>query len=320
MLFTSYRFIGFMAAVFLLYYLLPKKCQWPFLLAASYTFYYIANPYYLIFIGVTTVSTYAVSLRIDAWKERQDAYLKSHKDTLNREEKKANKASVKAKQWRWLLLCLVFNLGILAVLKYTNFMIANLNGLLEAFGRGGRISFADLILPMGISFYTFQTMGYIIDVYRGTCRAEKNLFRLALFVSFFPQLVQGPISRYNDLAKSLYERHDFDTKTVSYGLYRILWGYFKKVVVADRILAAVNTIINDPETYQGGFVFVGMLFYALELYADFTGGIDITIGIAETMGITVTENFRRPYLSKNIKEYWKRWHITMGTYLCVSLC
>lgn len=314
MLFTSYRFIGFMAAVFLLYYLLPKKCQWPFLLAASYTFYYIANPYYLIFIGVTTVSTYAVSLRIDAWKERQDAYLKSHKDTLNREEKKAYKASVKAKQWRWLLLCLVFNLGILAVLKYTNFMIANLNGLLEAFGRGGRISFADLILPMGISFYTFQTMGYIIDVYRGTCRAEKNLFRLALFVSFFPQLVQGPISRYNDLAKSLYERHDFDTKTVSYGLYRILWGYFKKVVVADRILAAVNTIINDPETYQGGFVFVGMLFYALELYADFTGGIDITIGIAETMGITVTENFRRPYLSKNIKEYWKRWHITMGTW------
>ena len=154
MLFTSYRFIGFMAAVFLLYYLLPKKCQWPFLLAASYTFYYIANPYYLIFIGVTTVSTYAVSLRIDAWKERQDAYLKSHKDTLNREEKKAYKASVKAKQWRWLLLCLVFNLGILAVLKYTNFMIANLNGLLEAFGRGGRISFADLILPMGISFYT----------------------------------------------------------------------------------------------------------------------------------------------------------------------
>lgn len=314
MLFTSYSFIGFITVVFLLYYLIPRKCQWPFLLVASYVFYYIASPSYLIFIGATTVSTYMVSRRLDALKEMQDAYLSSHKETLSREEKKAYKASVKAKKWRWLLLCLFFNLGILAVLKYTNFVIANFNGILHALGGGGQISFLDLVLPMGISFYTFQSMGYIIDVYRGTCPAEKNLFRLALFVSFFPQLVQGPISRYNDLAKSLYERHDFDTKTVSYGLYRIMWGYFKKAVVADRILTAVNTIIQNPDTYQGCFVFVGMMFYALELYADFTGGIDITIGIAETMGITVTENFQRPYLSKNIKEYWKRWHITMGTW------
>lgn len=314
MLFTSYSFIGFITVVFLLYYLIPKRCQWPFLLAASYTFYYIASPSYLIFIGVTTVSTYVVSLRLDALKETQDAYIKSHKETLSREEKKAYKASVKKKQWSWLLLCLFFNLGILAVLKYTNFMIANFNGILHALGNGGQISFIDLVLPMGISFYTFQTMGYIIDVYRGTCPAQKNLFKLALFVSFFPQLVQGPISRYNDLSNSLYERHDFDTKTISYGLYRILWGFFKKAVVADRILTAVNEIIQNPDTYQGGFVFVGMMFYALELYADFTGGIDITIGIAETLGITVTENFQRPYLSKNIKEYWKRWHITMGTW------
>lgn len=314
MLFTSYSFIGFITVVFLLYYLLPKKCQWPLLLAASYIFYFTASPSYLIFISATTVSTYVVSCKLNSLKEIQDAYIKANKGKLDRDEKKAYKASMKAKQWKWLLLCLFFNLGILAVLKYTNFMIANFNGILSAFESGVQMSFVDLVLPMGISFYTFQTMGYIIDVYRGTCRAERNLFRLALFVSFFPQLVQGPISRYNDLAKSLYERHYFNTKTVSYGLYRILWGYFKKVVIADRILTAVDTIIRDPDTYQGGFVFVGMMFYALELYADFTGGIDITIGIAETMGITVTENFRRPYLSKNIKEYWKRWHITMGTW------
>ncbi len=290
MLFTSYSFIGFIAVVFLLYYLLPRKCQWPFLLAASYTFYFIASPSYLLFIGATTVSTYMTGRRLDALKETQDAYIKANKGSLSREEKKAYKASMKAKQWKWLLGCLLFNLGILAVLKYTNFVIANFNGLLRMFGSGGQISFVDLVLPMGISFYTFQTMGYIIDVYRGTCRAEKNLFRLALFVSFFPQLVQGPISRYSDLAKSLYERHDFDTRTVAYGLYRILWGYFKKAVIADRILTAVNAIIQNPDTYQGGFVFVGMMFYAFELYADFTGGIDITIGIAETMGITVAEN------------------------------
>ena len=283
MLFTSYSFIGFITVVFLLYYLLPKKCQWPLLLAASYTFYFIAGPSYLLFIGATTVSTYLVSRRLDTLREMQDTYIKENKGILSREEKKAYKASVKAKQWKWLLVCLFFNLGILAVLKYTNFVIANFNGILHAFGGDGQISFVDLVLPMGISFYTFQTMGYIIDVYRGTCRAEKNLFKLALFVSFFPQLVQGPISRYSDLAKSLYARHEFDTKTVSYGLYRILWGYFKKAVIADRILSAVTTIIQNPDVYQGGFVFVGMMFYAFELYADFTGGIDITIGIAENI-------------------------------------
>ena len=314
MLFTDYSFIGFLAVVFVLYYALPKKCQWPFLLVASYVFYFIASPSYLIFIAATTVSTYLVSLKLDGLDAAQKTWIAEHKGQISREEKKEYKAGIKAKKWKWLLVCLFFNLGILAVLKYTNFTIANINGLLHAFHSDRQLSFLNLVLPMGISFYTFQTMGYIIDVYRGTSRAEKNLFKLALFVSFFPQLVQGPISRFNDLAKSLFEVHYFDPKVVSYGLYRILWGYFKKVVVADRILTAVNTVIQNPDTYQGGFVFVGMMFYAFELYADFTGGIDITIGIAQTMGITVTENFRRPYFSKNIKEYWKRWHITMGTW------
>ena len=314
MLFTDYSFIGFLAVVFVLYYTLPKKCQWPFLLVASYVFYFIASPSYLIFIAATTVSTYLVSLKLDKLETIQKEWIREHKGQISREEKKEYKAGIKAKKWKWLLVCLFFNLGILAVLKYTNFTIANINGLLQAFHSDRQLSFLNLVLPMGISFYTFQTMGYIIDVYRGTSTAEKNPFKLALFVSFFPQLVQGPISRFNDLAKSLFEVHYFDPKVVSYGLYRILWGYFKKVVVADRILTAVNAIIQNPDTYQGGFVFVGMMFYAFELYADFTGGIDITIGIAQTMGITVTENFRRPYFSKNIKEYWNRWHITMGTW------
>ncbi len=314
MLFTDYSFILFIAVLFLLYYLLPKCCQWPLLLLASYVFYFIANPAYLIFIAASTLSAYLVCMRLDVLQTGQDTYLAEHKAEMSREEKKTYKSGVKAKKWRWLILCLVFNLGILAVLKYTNFTIANINSLLDAFHVDGQLSFVTLVIPMGISFYTFQTVGYVIDVYRGTCRAERNLGKLALFVSFFPQLVQGPISRYSDLSKSLFEHHSFDTKTVGYGLYRILWGYFKKVVIADRVLTAVTAIMADTEMYTGGFVLVGMLFYALELYADFTGGIDITIGIAQTMGITVTENFRQPYLSKNIKEYWNRWHITMGTW------
>jgi D-alanyl-lipoteichoic acid acyltransferase DltB (MBOAT superfamily) len=188
------------------------------------------------------------------------------------------------------------------------------NGILSAFGQGGQLSFVSLALPMGISFYTFQAVGYLIDVYRGTVRAERNPFKFALFVSFFPQLIQGPISRFGDLAPSLYGEHDFDGKTVCYGLQRMLWGYFKKMVIADRILTGVTVLIGDMDTYHGAYAFVGMLFYTLELYADFTGGIDITIGIAEVMGIKVQENFHRPYFSRSLKEYWRRWHISMCTW------
>ncbi len=314
MLFTSYAFIAFIAVVFLLYYALPKKCQWPLLLVASYVFYFIAGPSYLIFIAITTVSAYLVTIKMDALGETQKAYLAANKANMTKDEKKAYKAGITAKKWKWLLLALFINIGILAVLKYTNFAIANVNGILAAVGSAKQFTLLNLVLPMGISFYTFQTVGYVIDVYRGTARAEKNPFKLALFVSFFPQLVQGPISRFNDLSASLFANHRFDPKVFSYGLYRILWGYFKKVVIADRILVAVNAIIRDTDTYQGAFVLVGYLFYALELYADFTGGIDITIGIAQAMGIKVTENFVRPYFSKNIKEYWTRWHITMSTW------
>ena len=166
MLFTSYSFIGFISVVFILYYVLPKKCQWPLLLMASYIFYFIASPSYLIFIAATTVSTYLVSRKLESIKTEQDAYIKANKGNITKDEKKTYKAKMKGKQWKWLLVCLIFNMGILAVLKYTNFVIANINGILEAFHSTNELSFVNLILPMGISFYTFQTMGYIIDVYR----------------------------------------------------------------------------------------------------------------------------------------------------------
>lgn len=314
MLFTSYEFLGFLAVLFLVYYLIPKRFQWELLLLASYLFYFFAGPSYLLYILATTVTTWFVTCQIEKIGAAQSAYLKENKGSLTKEERKAYKEKTKGRQWKWLLACLLFNIGILAVVKYTNFAISNVNGLLHAFGSTKQFGFWDIALPMGISFYTFQSMGYLIDVYRGTVPAEKNPFKVALFVSFFPQLIQGPISRFGDLASQLFAEHAFDTKTFSYGLERILWGFFKKLVIADRILTGVNTIIRDSETYSGAWVFVGMLFYALELYADFTGGIDITIGVAQALGITVKENFIRPYFSKSIKEYWRRWHITMGTW------
>lgn len=313
MLFTSYEFLLFLGIVFLLYYIIPKKLQWPFLLLASYLFYFIANPWYLLYIMATTITVYLTARAIERKKERFKDWYNSQKKQLDREQKKLLKEKEKKKEFHLLLLGLLLNLGILAVVKYTNFAISNINSLFQLFG-GTEISFINIIVPMGISFYTFQSLGYLIDIYYGKYNAEKNPFRFALFVSFFPQLVQGPISRFNDLSKSLFEQHKAEWKTISFGLERILWGFFKKLVIADRILPAVNLIIHDTDTYKGGFVLIGMLFYALELYADFTGGIDITIGTAQTLGIHITENFKRPYFSKNIKEYWKRWHITMGTW------
>lgn len=311
MLFTSYGFMGFAAVLLFIYYLIPQKYQWLLLLLFSYIFYCAASPFYLIYILTTTITVWFAACQIGKNTERQSSYLKLHKEEMSREEKKAYKNRQKKKRAGWMTACILLNIGILAVVKYANFLIESVNGVLSAFGKTGGLSFVSLALPMGISFYTFQAIGYLVDVNRGTVRAEKNPFRFALFVSFFPQLIQGPISRFGDLSESLYKEHSFDGKTVCYGLQRVLWGFFKKLVIADRILPAVTLITGDASYYKGAYAFAGMLLYTLELYADFTGGIDITIGIAQALGIKVRENFIRPYFSKSLKEYWRRWHISM---------
>ena len=311
MSFVSYEFIAFIAVLFVAYYLLPKKVQWPLLLIASVAFFLLDDWRNVIFIGVTTVTTYGVALWMEKINKTQKAYLAEHKAELDKEQKKAYKAKMKAKKWHVLLLGLLLNLGILAVTKYTNFVIDNINGFLS---EGHKlIRFDDLFIPIAISYYTFQSVSYIIDVYRDKQAAQRNFFMYTLFVTFFPQMVQGPISRFGDLGEQLCTPHKFDGKTVSYGLMRILWGYVKKVVIADRLVTAVIALAGG-EQYTGAYVLITMLFYAFQLYCDFTGGIDITIGIAQTLGITLAENFNLPYFSKNIKEYWNRWHITMGTW------
>jgi D-alanyl-lipoteichoic acid acyltransferase DltB (MBOAT superfamily) len=326
MLFTSYEFIAFLILLFILYYAIPARHQWKLLLLASYVFYFVSGWKNGLFILLTTVSTYFLAKGIDKLHREQAAYLKEHKKEMSKEERKGYKAKIKSRQWRLLLMGLFLNFGILAVLKYTNFAIANVNGLLSFWGTEKRLPFLNLLLPLGISFYTFITMGYLIDVYRGKYPAETCLGRLALFVSFFPQLIQGPINRYDEMKETLYTEHLFDAREIAFGLERVLWGFFKKLVIADRILTGVTTIIKAPEVYDGIYVFVGMMFYALQLYADFTGGIDITVGVAQVLGIRVRENFIRPYFSKNIAEYWRRWHISLGAWFTeyifypVSVC
>lgn len=310
MLFTSYGFLGFFIVLFLLYYMIPGKYQWMLLLAASWLFYCFASPKYLPYLLGVTVLTYAAALGMSRSLERQKQYLKEHKPELDREGRKRYKQAQLKKRRRWLAGSIVLVLGILAAAKYMNFFIAGINGILEA-GKRKPLSFWELAMPLGISFYTLRAIGYLVDVYRESIEAEKSFFRFALFLSFFPLLIQGPVSRYGDLAETLYEGHSADRKRICCGLQRMLWGYFKKLVIADRILAGVSVILGAPETYQGAYLFAGMLLYTIELYADFTGGIDITIGIAQTLGISVQENFNRPYFSKSLKEYWRRWHISM---------
>jgi len=284
------------------------------LLIASYIFYSFAGVKYLAYILATTISTYFAGQKIGKLQAAAAAYINKNKAYLSREERKAYKERMKKKQRIWLVLCLVFNFGILAVVKYYNFTILNINSVFDLLKINVDLPTLGFVLPLGISFYTFQTMGYIIDVYREKYAPQQNIFKFGLFASFFPQLIQGPINRYDDLQETLFAPHKFDTKNISFGLQRILWGYFKKLVVADRLLVAVNTIIRNPGEYQGVYVLLGMFFYAIELYADFTGGIDIAIGVAEVLGIRMAENFERPYFSKSITEYWRRWHISLGTW------
>lgn len=313
-MFTSYEFIIAVIVSVAVYYLLPKKAQPYFLLVVSYGIYFSLNAWYPLYLIVTTLTVYGAGVWIHRMQEKSEEYIKVHKKEMDRAERKAYKERAKGKMKAVLIGCLLLNLGILAVTKYTNFFIQNLNSWLHFFGSQREVSFVELLVPLGISFYTFQSLGYLLDVYWKRGDVQENPAKLALFVSFFPQLGQGPISRYHDLSKTLYESHFFKWKQVSFGLERVLWGYFKKLVIADRISSAVQMIMGDPKYYTGVYVFVGMMFYAVELYADFTGGIDITIGIAEMFGIRITENFERPFFSKNIAEYWRRWHITMGTW------
>lgn len=314
MLFTSYEFLLFVAVLLVGYYLVPRRWQWQLLLAASLVFYLFAGPKYLIFLLLTAASTYVTARLMDANLRTQEATLTANREAWAKEERKSFKAQEKKKRFRLLILGLVFNFGMLVVLKYTGFTVHNINRVLHVFGVENTLKIPSLLLPMGISFYIFQSMSYLIDVYREKTEAQRHAAKFLLFVSYFPQLVQGPISRYGDLGPQLTEGHAFSSRNLRWGLERVLWGYFKKLVIADRALIVIQTLLDEPAGYRGMYVLLMVLLYTVQIYADFTGGIDITIGLSEALGIRLTENFNRPFLSRSTKEYWNRWHITMGTW------
>ena len=311
---TSYEFVLFVMICFILYYLLPKKCQWVILLVASYVFYFLSGAFYPLVLFTTSIVTYCTGMMVYRKSQTDSKWLKENKDSITREEKKKFKADSAKIQKRYMLAGVLLCLLILGVFKYTNFVIENINSILGLVGKTNELDAFDILLPMGLSFYTFQSISYVVDIYRGKIEPQKNLLKYMLFVSFFPQLIQGPISRYSQVEESLYKEHEFNTNIISHGLKRIIWGFFKKLVVADTIATAVICISEDVEYYTGAWVLVGIIFYAIQLYADFSGGIDITIGVAGLFGVCLPENFNKPYFSKNIAEFCRRWHITMGTW------
>ena len=323
---TSVPFMIFALITGIIYFALPKKqYRWVVLLIAS-GFFYVYNSFrYSAFILITMITVYLAARRMADISAETKAEVRAHKEDWSKEQRKACKDASSKRRRRLLAATLLLNFGILFMLKYFNFLSGSIASLLG--GSPDDAPQIHLLLPLGISFYTFIATGYLIDVYRDTVEPEKNFFRFALFVSFFPQIIQGPISQFGKLQHQLIEPHDPEWDNFKKGIMNISWGVFKKIVIADRVWIAIKAY-NDNGGIHGGFIegeeFAGyggtavlfiVLLYALQLYADFSGGIDISRGICQVLGIQLEANFRQPYFSRSISEYWRRWHITLGAWM-----
>ncbi|MDO5377115.1 MAG: MBOAT family O-acyltransferase [Clostridia bacterium] len=294
-----------------LYYICPARARWLLLLALSYAFYAYHGLSALPFLLLTTLSTWAGALLIGRIGAKSKSELKEKRALLTAEEKKRLKAAAKSRQRALLLAVLLVNFGALGVFKYADPL---LDTLFRATG-AARESGLNLLLPLGISFYTFQSAGYLLDVYNGKLLPERNPLRFALFVSFFPQLIQGPIARYDQLAQQLTEPHRFDLTRMQHGLLLMLWGFFKKKVIADRALPLVAEVFGNQSAYGGAAIMTAVLFYSLQQYADFSGGIDLVTGIAQLYGVRLAPNFKRPYFAVSLGDFWRRWHISLGAWM-----
>ena len=268
---TTFNFLCFLACVLIVYYILPPKYQWLFLLIASIVYYVLGNePMLILYPCIAIGITYAGARFIEC----------------------ADKQRVK----KIILTCtVVLIVGMLAMMKYFNP--------------------GNWLVPLGISFYTFSLLGYLFDVYYEIGKVEKNPFKLALFGLFFTNMVSGPIMRYREAEATFFKAHFFDYQKVCFGCQRILWGFFQKLVISERLAIIVNAVFEDPETYSGGYIVLAAFAYTVQLYTDFAGCMDIVMGVGETLGIKLPENFDHPFTATTIQEFWRRWHITLGTWL-----
>ncbi len=283
MLFNSIDFLCFFPVVVILYFCLPKRIQSLWLLATSYYFYMSWNAKYAALILLSTLVTWLGGVLIAKWGRKKGI----------------------------VILGTVISLGILFYFKYINFAADILQQVTDRIGIQLSIPEFDIILPVGISFFTFQTLGYLIDVYRGDTQTEYNFFRYALFVSFFPQLVAGPIERSGHLLSQLKGCRRFDHDRFRQGLLMMIWGYFLKIVMADRIAVFVDSVYGDPVTFSGWYIAVASILFAIQIYCDFNGYSCIARGAACILGIDLVDNFNAPYLSETVADFWRNWHISL---------
>ena len=297
MQFNSYDFMIFFPIVLMVYFVIPTKVRGIWLLVASYYFYMSWNPKYALLIGFSTIITYICGIGIDKWKESEN---------IGRDPVK------------WILFFgIMINLIILAVFKYSNFVLESVDLLFRRLHIGTIDRRVDLLLPVGISFYTFQALGYVIDVWRGEVKAEKNIVKYALFVSFFPQLVAGPIERSKNLLGQIRDVEKiklWNARRVTSGAILMVWGFFMKMVVADRVAILVDTVFDNYRFYGSTELLLAVIGFSIQIYCDFGSYSLIAIGAAKIMGFHLMENFNAPYFAKDIRDFWSRWHISLSTW------
>lgn len=303
--FSIYYLAFFLPAALLAYSLTPAKGKKYILLLESFAFFFLISGKLLAFLLMNILSVWVFGLWLDRIHQNRTAATKA----AEKSQRKAIKQAYLVRS-RWVLaLAAAVHIGTLLVLKYSGFFMENVNILL-----GLQLPVPAFALPIGISFFTLQAFSYLFDVYRGVQEADRNIFRIALFMAFFPQIVEGPICRYSQTASQLWEVKSITYDNLTFGLQRILYGMMKKLVVADRLNAFVETVFSDYAQLQGGIIAIAAVCYTTQLYMDFSGAMDAVTGTAQIFGVTMPENFQRPFFSRTISEFWTRWHISLGSW------
>ncbi len=312
MTFISLSFIAFLFVGIILFYICPVKYRWVILLLISVWFYAQSSIEYLPFIFASTLSVFLAGKLIDIFWNKQETALKV--DGISKEDKKSIKEKGKKNRKIVLLATLIFNLGILCTVKFGKFFIGPVNSLVSFLGGEGDFSAASIIVPLGISYYTFSTVGYLLDIYWKRYKCENNYFRFLLYAIYFPHILQGPIARYNKLGLELKKELNFDFDRCLKGIELMLWGFFKKLVIADRLNIFIDGVFDRYSENLGLMYLIAMICDVFYIYADFSGCVDIARGASEIFGIKLENNFNRPFLARSVPEFWRRWHMTLGAW------
>lgn len=319
---TSFYFLLFYAFVLLIYYIVPKKGQWVILLLASILYYLFSDNGFLIFYPLAAVLVCHLGVRRMVQVRERAKAQKEERSSAENSGKSPQKSLWKSLRKSPERLCrqalvavIVINVGVLFLLKYINFGINTVNGIVSFFREGELLHSLNWLVPLGISYYSLTLIGYVADVYFEIAKPLKNPAKLALYGMFFPCMLSGPILKFREDGDQLYEPHPFDYVQVTRGMQRMLWGFFKVLVISERMGLIVDTVYGNYAQYPGLYIWIGTVAFAFQLYTNFSGGMDISLGIAQTFGLKLPENFERPFFSKTISEYWRRWHITLGVWM-----